>query len=101
MKHWRKIIEKRTYFNAKKLMKGRLNGLNKLLIVRLHSNKNIPTQIKEKLVKLKLFKSFNAVLVDITDELIGDLIDLDKFITYGQPSNELIRELIMKRGVVM
>ena len=101
MYQWSRVTEKRNRFKVKKIIKNNLRNLDKLLIVRLHSNKNLPAQIISKLTKLGLLKSFDCILIKVDSQLITDLIDLEFYVTYGTPTNELIKELIMKRGRIM
>merc|ERR1712129_381073 len=98
MKHWSKAMQRRKNPMYRKKLNEQLRGVNVLLIVRIHRKKNIPHKLLSKMHTLRLFQPWDAVIVRKTATLQFVLRDILPFVTFGVPSKEIIRDLILKRG---
>eukprot|EP01084_Bolivina_argentea_P198100 339329_1 len=98
MKHWSMRIERKKNKNLQKQLRKHLKEVSVLLIIRIHRKKNLPPQIKKQMNNLRLLKPFNCVLVRNTKRLQLILNDILPFITFGIPTKETIRDLVLKRG---
>lgn len=74
------------------------NGYGKLLLViRIRGVHDISDQQKAILRKLNLRKVNTAVFVKGTKAKLKQLQRVENYITYGEPSQKIIRELIYKK----
>lgn len=98
MKHWSKVMERRRNPKYKQKLNDQLRGASILLIIRIHRKKNVPKKMLYKLNKLRLFRAWDAVIIRNEAYLKSILIDLLPYITFGIPTKEVIRDLVLKRG---
>jgi len=100
MKHWN--LAKARDQNPKygKLLYKQLNGIQVILILRIHSERNLPLPIIKILEALQLKRNFSCIIARNTPELRHRLRKILPFITFGIPTQELIRDLVMKRGTI-
>ena len=98
MVHQSRMIERRINPSYKTKLSQQLRGASIILIVRIHRKKNVPKQMKKKLHQIGLFRTWDAVIIRNTQELRSILVEILPFITFGIPSKEAIRDLVLKRG---
>jgi len=67
-------------------------------VVRLKGQINLREELDRTLKMLRLYKRNSCVLIPATPALIGMLGKVEHVITWGEPSAEVIAELLKKRG---
>eukprot|EP01083_Nonionella_stella_P064976 169853_1 len=98
MKHWSLSMQRRKNPKYRHKLQQQLRGVDVLLIVRIHRKKNVPKKILRKMRELGLLKPWDCVIIRKTASLQLVLRSILPFITFGAPSREVIRDLILKRG---
>ena len=68
------------------------------LVVRVRSDINVRHDIKKTMHSLNLTKVNHAVLVPKRPEVLGMLTKAKDYITWGEPSSEMVESLIRERG---
>lgn len=101
MKHWSKRRERVSNISLRKKLKKQLKNIPILIIVRLHRKKNVPRNIISIMYRLRLLSPFDCILVRNSVLLQRSLIRILPYVTFGVPSEELIRDLILKRGKIV
>lgn len=69
-----------------------------LLVVRIRGDINVPTPVKETLVRLNLKRRYNATLLQDSPMVRGMLQRAKDWIAWSEVSKDLVVELLMKRG---
>lgn len=69
---------------------------NLMLIIRLRGSAGSPWFIEETLRNLRLSRVFNAMLYPDTNPLKGMLIKVQPYVTWGEPSDEVLSMLLSK-----
>ena len=101
MKHWSLAMERRNNPTYRHKLTQQLRGVPILLIVRIHRKKNVPKKLLSKLHNLRLLRAWDAIIIRNTPSLKFMLMDILPFITFGVPTKEVIRDLILKRGRII
>lgn len=68
------------------------------LVVRIRGTVNVRHDIQDTLKMLRLVRRYHATLVPDTPHYRGMLQKAKDYITWGEPSPELVKELLLKRG---
>ena len=92
------MIERRINPSYKRKLAQQLRGASIILIIRIFRTKNVPKKLISKLQRLGLFRPWDAIIIRNTLELRPLLVDILPFVTFGIPSKEAIRDLVLKRG---
>jgi large subunit ribosomal protein L30 len=66
--------------------------------VRIRGTVSAPIEVRETLRMLQLARNHNAVLIDDSPSFVGMLKTARNFVTWGEPSKEMVNMLIKKRG---
>lgn len=68
------------------------------VVVRLKGEINLTREVEHTLRMLRLYKKHTCIVVPAKPEIVGMLNKVQRYITWGEPSKELITELLKKRG---
>jgi ribosomal protein L30/L7E len=100
MKHF--AISRRKASIAKNVrhLSARVGKAPILVIVRIHGRKNLPQMVSKKLRAMRLAKVGHCVIMRTTPRLIRSLVMLETYVTFGELSPALARDLILKRGEI-
>lgn len=71
-----------------------------LLVVRLRGSSGLSTVIKNTLEMLNLKRSCWATLIPNTSSMIGMLRKVERYVTWGEPNEELLTLLIKEKGEI-
>jgi large subunit ribosomal protein L30 len=71
---------------------------NLLAVVRVRGVRNIEPRIKKTLEHLRLNRPNHCVVVRPTDSILGMLEKVKDYVTFGEISEEILFELLLKRG---
>ena len=71
---------------------------NKIAVIRIRGQVRIPTVVKSTLEMLRLYNTNFCVLIEPTVVNMGMIKKVKDFITYGEVNEDMLTELISKRG---
>ena len=74
------------------------NKERKILAIRLRGTRGIKTGIADTMTMLKLHRKFFCSLIKNTPETKGMLLKVKDYITWGEVTDELAKELVEKRS---
>lgn len=68
------------------------------LVVRIRGTVNVRRDIQDTLRMLRLVRRYHATIVPDTPQYRGMLQKAKDYVTWGEPTPELVKELLLKRG---
>tara|TARA_Y100000310_G_C20669529_1_gene809455 strand:+ start:837 stop:1220 length:384 start_codon:yes stop_codon:yes gene_type:complete len=72
--------------------------MSKLIVVRIRGDINLDDGIRKTLTFLRLLRKHACVVLDDTPALRGMIKRVQHYVTWGEASEELVKELAEKRG---
>jgi large subunit ribosomal protein L30 len=79
-------------------MSSRSQGNNCIIAIKIRGTIRANRKVRETLQMLRLKNTNNAVFIDDTPSFLGMLNVVRHYVTWGEPSSEVIQSLIEKRG---
>lgn len=70
----------------------------KIAIIRIRGLTGIKTEISDTLDQLRLYKKNNCVVVVATPSILGMIMKVKDYVTYGEVSEEVYKKLIDEKG---
>ncbi|RME55500.1 50S ribosomal protein L30 [Candidatus Woesearchaeota archaeon] len=70
----------------------------RIAIIRIKGNVNLKQEIKDTFQMLKLYRKNSCVVIPNTPSMMGMLLKVKDFVTWGEINKETFKELLLKRG---